>query len=115
MTARKLLRQADTGRLSFDNRLPPTYPQRLALERAIRSALAGLPGRWDVIVEAPRALPLVVAVVAPDTSAWTCMMNCGKPEDLLPKAIADSVRAVCRRHCEAGDSRLNRSIKGASD
>lgn len=90
-------RQAGTGHVSFDNRLPPTYPPRLALERAIRSALAGLPGRWDVIVKAPSAFTLVVAVVAPDASAWTCMMIC-KPEDLLPKAIADTVRAVCTRH-----------------
>jgi len=118
MTARKLLPPADTGRLSFDNRLPPAHPQRLALEFAIRSALAGLPGRWDVIVTAPSVLTLVVAVVAPDASAWTWMMDCGKPEYLVPKAIADTVRTVCTRHRLLDPCRvarvIDRSRKGAS-
>lgn len=95
MNAGKLPPGSEAGQVTLDNRLPPKYPQRLALESAIRSALAGLAGPWDVVVEAPGALALVVAVVAPDGSAWT--MSCCNPEHRHPDSIADAVRAACSR------------------
>jgi hypothetical protein len=83
------------GQVILDNRLPPSYPQRLALETAIRRSLAGLPGNWKVVVEAQSALTLVVGVVAPDGSAWT--MSCCNPEHRHPESIAETVRAACSR------------------
>jgi hypothetical protein len=95
MTSGKAPRRPQTGQVAFENRLPPSYPQRLALETAIRKGLAGLSGRWDVVVDAPGALALVVTVIAPDGSAWT--MTCGNPPRRPPETIADTVRAACDR------------------
>jgi hypothetical protein len=83
--------------VSIDNRLPPAHPQRVEIENAIRSGLAGLPGPWDVVVRAPSAGGLVIAVVAPDASAWTWMTSCCAPQYTGPEAIADTIRAVCGR------------------
>lgn len=77
------------------NRLPPAQPRRLELERAVRSALAGLGGRWDVVLEVPGGNALVVAVVSPDGSAWS--MSCCHPERRDPESIGEIVRAACRR------------------
>ncbi len=81
--------------MTLQNRLPPKHPQRLALEAAIRSALAGLKGSWDVVLEAPEGISLVIAVVGPEGSAWT--MSCCNPAYLDPEFIAETVRAACRR------------------
>lgn len=95
MTPRKLLPRQEAGQVTLDNRLPAKYPQRLVLESAVRSALAGLSGSWDVVVEAPSALTLVVAVVAPNGSAWT--LSCCNPGHRHPESIAETVRAACSR------------------
>ncbi len=81
--------------MTLQNRLPPKHPQRLALETAIRSALAGLKGSWDVVLEAPEGLSLVIAVVGPEGSAWT--MSCCNPAYRDPESIAETVRAACSR------------------
>lgn len=81
--------------MSVQNRLSPKHPQRLALETAVRGALAGRRGAWNLVLEAPEGLALVVAVVAPDGSAWT-MRYCGPGlED--PESIAETVRTACDR------------------
>ena len=85
----------ESGQLTLSNRMPPNHPQRLELENAIRSALSGLAGRWDVALEEPRGNSLVVAVVAPDGSAWS--MSCCNPEHWDPASIAETVRAACHR------------------
>lgn len=87
--------RAHDSRVTLLNRLPPDHPQRPALENAIRDALAGLAGSWDVVVEAPGGPALVIAVVAPDGSAWT--MSCCNPEHRDPESIAETVRAACAR------------------
>ena len=98
MTGRKMSSRRQTGQVSLQNRLPPKHPQRLALETAIRGALAGLEGAWDVTLEVPEGMSLVVAVVAPDASAWT--MRCCGPAHADPESIAETVRAACdRRRC----------------
>lgn len=91
------------SRVTLHDRLPPDHPQRPALENAIRDALAGLAGSWDVVVEAPSGPALVIAVVAPDGSAWT--MSCCKPEHRDPESIADTVRAACNRRRWRGPSK----------
>ncbi len=81
--------------VTVHNRLPPKHPQRLALESAIRKALAGLTGKWDVVLKVPEGLWLVISVLAPDGSAWT--MSCCNPMYRDPESIADTVRAACSR------------------
>lgn len=81
--------------VTVQNRLPPKHPQRLALETAIRGALEGLAGRWDVVLEKPGGLSLVIAVVAPDGATWT--MSCCNPAHRDPESIADIVRSACSR------------------
>jgi hypothetical protein len=95
MTARKTSSLRETGQVTLQNRLSPQHPQRLALETAIRNALVGLTGKWDVVLEVPQGLSLVIAVVAPDGSSWT--MSCCKPAYRDPESIADTVRAACSR------------------
>ena len=95
MKVSRLPPQHEAGQVTLANRLPPKYPQRLALEAAIRNALRGLAGRWDVVVEVPAGLSLVIAVVAPDGSSWT--MSCCNPEHRDPESIAETVRAACSR------------------
>ena len=95
MKVSRLPPQHEAGHVTLANRLPPKYPQRLALETAIRNALRGLAGRWDVVVEVPAGLSLVIAVVAPDGSSWT--MSCCNPEHRDPESIAETVRAACSR------------------
>ena len=86
---------APEAALTLHNRLPPKHPQRLALEAAIRRALAGLKGSWDVVLEAPEGLSLVIAVVGPEGFAWT--MSCCNPAYRDPESIAETVRAACSR------------------
>jgi hypothetical protein len=86
---------AGDSRLVLRNRLPADHPQRLALEVAIRKALAGFGGGWDVVIEGQSPLTLVVAVVGPDGSAWT--MSCCDPLRRDPESIAETVRAACAR------------------
>lgn len=93
---------AVSAEVTIDNRLPPRHPQRIALERALRSALVGLTGAWAVVVERPSELSLVIAVVAPDGSAWT--MSCCDPDHRDPEAIAEIVRAACNRRRRLGPS-----------
>jgi hypothetical protein len=95
MTARRGSSPPEVGRVTLQNRLSPKQPQRLALETAVRGALEGLEGNWDVVLEAPDGLPLVVAVIAPDGSSWT--MSCCSPAQRDPESIAASVRAACNR------------------
>jgi hypothetical protein len=92
---RKVSSRHETGQVTLQNRLPPKHPQRLALETAIRSALAGLNGSWDVVLEVPEGLSLVIAVVGPGGSAWT--MSCCNPAYRDPESIAETVRAACSR------------------
>ncbi len=92
---RKVSSRHETGQVTLQNRLPPKHPQRLALETAIRSALAGLKGTWDVVLEVPEGLSLVIAVVGPGGSAWT--MSCCNPAYRDPESIAETVRAACSR------------------
>lgn len=94
-TVRKMSSRHEGGQVALQNRLPPKHPQRLALETAIRSALAGLKGSWDVVLEAPEGLSLVIAVVGPEGSAWT--MSCCNPAYRDPESIAETVRAACSR------------------
>ncbi len=95
MTARKSPPPPGAGQVILHNRLPPRHPQRLELENAIQSALAGLTGSWDVVLEVPGGPSLVVAVVTPDGSAWT--MSCCNPRDRDPASIAETVKAACSR------------------
>src|SRR2546428_5575006 len=95
MPASKTASLRDTGHLALQNRLSPQHPHRLALEAAIRNALAGLAGKWDVVLEVPEGLSLVIAVVAPDGSSWT--MSCCNPAYRDPESIAETVRAACSR------------------
>jgi hypothetical protein len=92
---RRVRSQHEAGQLTLQNRLPPKHPQRLALETAIRSVLAGLGGSWDVVLEAPEGLSLVIAVVGPEGSAWT--MSCCNPAYRDPESIAETVKAACSR------------------
>jgi hypothetical protein len=85
----------EAGHVSVQNRLSPKHPQRLALETAVRGALAGLKGTWDVVLEVPEGLSLVIAVVAPDGSAWA--MSYCSPVHGDPESIAQTVRAACDR------------------
>ncbi len=94
-SAAKLSPRHEAGQLILNNRLPPNHPRRLDLENAIRSALTGLAGRWDVVLEGPRGQALVVAVVAPDGSAWS--MSCCNVAYRAPASIAETVSAACRR------------------
>jgi hypothetical protein len=95
MTARKMPSRHEAGQVTLQNRLPPKHPQRLALETAIRNALAGLTGKWDVVLEVPEGLWLVIAVVAPDGSSWT--MSCCNPTYRDPESIAETVKGACSR------------------
>jgi len=95
MTASKTSSLRETGQVALQNRLSPQHPQRLALETAIRNALAGLTGKWDVVLEVPQGLSLVIAVVAPDGSSWT--MSCCNPAYRDPESIAETVKAACSR------------------
>jgi hypothetical protein len=95
MTARKMSSLWEAGQVTLQNRLSPQHPQRLALETAIRNALAGLTGKWDVVLEVPQGLSLVIAVVGPDGSSWT--MSCCTPAYRDPESIAETVRAACSR------------------
>jgi hypothetical protein len=95
MTARKTSSPREAGQVTLQNRLSPQHPQRLALESAIRNALAGLPGKWDVVLEVPPGLSLVIRVLAPDGSSWT--MSCCNPAYRDPESIAETVRAACSR------------------
>ena len=95
MTASKTSSLRETGQVALQNRLSPQHPQRLALETAIRNALAGLTGKWDVVLEVPQCLSLVIAVVAPDGSSWT--MSCCNPAYRDPESIAETVKAACSR------------------
>jgi hypothetical protein len=81
--------------VAVQNRLSPTHPQRFALETGVRGALAGLRGTWDVVLEVPEGLSLVITVVAPDGSAWA-MRYCG-PGHEDPESIAETVRVACNR------------------
>jgi DNA-binding NarL/FixJ family response regulator len=83
------------AQVTLQNRLPPKHPQRHALEAAIRGALGGLSGSWDVVLEKPGGLSLVIAVVAPDGAAWT--MSCCNAAHRDPESIAEIVRAACSR------------------
>ena len=96
--------QKDEIHVTVQNRLPPKHPQRHALETAIRGALEGLKGRWDVVLEKPGGLSLMIAVVAPDGAAWT--MSCCNPAHRDPASIAEIVRAACsrRRWLDPGES-----------
>jgi CheY-like chemotaxis protein len=85
----------DEAHVTVRNRLPPRHPQRLALETAIRDALGGLKGSWEVVLEKPGGLSLVIAVVAPDGAAWT--MSCCNAAHRDPASIAEIVRAACSR------------------
>jgi hypothetical protein len=85
----------ESGHLTVQNRLSPKHPQRLALETAVRGVLTGLKGTWDVVLEVPEGLSLVITVVAPDGSAWA-MRYCG-PAQADPESIAETVRAACNR------------------
>jgi len=95
MTASKTSSLCETGQVALQNRLSTQHPQRLALETAIRNALAGLTGKWDVVLEAPQGLSLVIAVVAPDGSSWT--MSCCNPAYRDPESVAETVKAACSR------------------
>jgi hypothetical protein len=94
VNARKVASPAEGGRVALQNRLPAKHAQRLALETAVGGALAGLEGRWDVVLEAPDALTLLVTVIAPDGSAWN--MSCN-PALRDPEWVAASVRTACNR------------------
>ena len=94
MTERAMLSRQE-AQVTLQNRLPLKHPERLALEHAIRSALAGLKGSWDVVLEVPEGLSLVVAVVAPDGSAWTT--SCYNATQRDSESIAETVRAACSR------------------
>jgi hypothetical protein len=111
MTARKLSPRHEPGQVILHNRLPPEHPRRLGLETAIRSALAGLPGRWDVVLEGQSRLSLVVAVVAPDGSAIT--VSCCNPEQRDPASIAETVRAACSRRRWLEPAKTLRANAGA--
>ena len=95
VTERKTSSRREAGQVSLQNRLAPTHPQRLVLENAIRGALAGLEGTWDVVLEVPEGLSLAIAVVAPDRSVWT--ISYGSPGHADPESIAQTVRAACDR------------------
>jgi hypothetical protein len=102
MTATSANRE-EGGQVALENRLPPTFPQRVALEIAIRNALAGLCGRWSIAIEEESALTLVVSVVAPDGAAWA--MSCCNPGRRRPESIAETVRAACSRRRWLGPGR----------
>jgi hypothetical protein len=95
MSARRVSSPAEVGLVTLQNRLPAKHPQRLALETSVRGALAGLEGSWDVVLEGPDGVTLVVAVIAPDGSSWT--LSCCNPAHRDPEWIAASVRAACNR------------------
>ncbi len=95
MTARKRSPRREAGPLILHDRLPPNHPQRLGLESALRSALAGLAGRWEVVLELQSGPSLLISVVAPDGSAWT--MSCCNREHRDPASIAETVYAACSR------------------
>jgi hypothetical protein len=95
MTPRKTSSRHEAAQVTLQNRLSPRDPQRLALETAVRSALAGFKGSWDVILEGPEGLSLVIVVVAPDGSAWTMRYCDSAYRD--PVSIAETVRAACGR------------------
>lgn len=100
-------------RLTVENRLPPGYPQRVALEAAIRSGLVRMTGRWNVVLEAANALVLTISVVAPDGSAWT--MTCCNPEHRQPESIAETVRAACGRRRWLGPGGARRRKSGGGE
>jgi hypothetical protein len=87
--------RATPSGLAVHNRLPPTYPQRLAFGRAIAEALVGLEGDWDVTIAFPGERSLVVTVVAPDGSSWT--MSCCDPQRWDPESVAETVRGACNQ------------------
>ena len=86
MITKNMSSRQERGQVTLQNRLPPKHPQRLALQSAIRDTLAGLAGSWDVVLDAPEGLSLVVTVVAHDGSAW--VMSCCNPAHGDPESIA---------------------------
>lgn len=83
------------GRLTLYNELPLNHPRRHAVDTAVRSAFAELPGSWKVVLQLSRGPSLVVVVFAPDHSAW--FIRCCNPEEWNPASLAGTVRAVCSR------------------
>lgn len=106
MIAKSMSSRHEAGQVTLQNRLSPKHPQRLVLQSAIRDALADLAGTWDVALEAPEGLSLVITVVAHDGSAWA--MSWCNPAHGGPESIAETVRAACSRRC-----RLDRAGQGS--
>lgn len=97
--------------VTIANFLPPNHPHR-ALDGAIRAALAGLPGPWDVAIRLYEGPTLSIAIVAPDASRWT--MSCSDLEPL--EVILERVRAACsrRRRLEQGRTPMARRRPGTA-
>jgi hypothetical protein len=79
--------------LVVDNRLPAAHPQRKVIDTALRDALEGLPGRWDVSVDLSEGRTWTITVVAPDGSQWS--MACASPAQEIVELIGERVRAAC--------------------
>lgn len=76
-----------------DNRVPAAHPQREAIDAALRDALAGLQGRWDVSIDFWEGRTWTIAVVGPDGSQWT--MACASPARDIVELIGERVRTAC--------------------
>lgn len=102
--------------MRIENRLPASHPRRDALDRAIREALAGLPGPWDVSIDLDDGSFWTIAVVAPDGSRWT--MACTGPDHLIFELTAERVRTACglrRQRLEKEEAMMAKTKRKAPD
>ncbi len=109
--ARPREKTADSEFVSIDNRLPVNHPRKHVLERAIREALAGLPGPWDVSIDLIAGVSWSITIVAPDACRWS--IACANPEHDVQEFIADRVRTACsrRRWLKKGEATVAKKKK----
>jgi hypothetical protein len=107
-------RPATEGGISIHNRLPPGHRCQATVAEAVRVALRGLPGPWDVSIEPIDRVWFRVAVVAPNGATWSASIRAD--EDWSPADLADTVRAACVRHrrLQAANPR-RRAVRPARD
>ncbi len=84
----------DAARI-LHNRLPAGHRYRLGLEGALRAAIGGLSGPWEVSVYPVGRAWFYIDVVSPDASRWSVAIPV--PEGPQAEEIAEIVRAGCAR------------------
>lgn len=84
----------ETDGVTIHNRLRAGHPYA-SIDEAFRTALRGLPGRWDMSVYPIGRTWFRIDILSPDAASWS--MSVPVHDGPRPEDLADAVRAACAR------------------